>query len=97
MAAVSLVPPPIRALPNPRLPEMETRRVHIKEEGEGEERENMVGFPPDAPGSSLDNAFLVPSDDDHDDDEIRSDDGLPSEVVASNVRGAPVTLGNSGE
>lgn len=57
----------------------------------------MVGFSPYAPGSSLDNAFLVPSDDDYDDDEIRSDDGLPSEVVASNVQGAPVTLGNSGE
>ena len=33
------------------------------------EREAMVSFPPDAPGSSLDNAYLIPSDDDDDDDE----------------------------
>lgn len=79
---------------------METaaRRIHIKEESEGEEREMMVEFPPDAPGSSFDNAFLISSDVDDDDDETRSDDGFHSlsEIVASNAPGAPVTPGSSG-
>ena len=106
MALVSAVQTPIRALPNPRLPETENememaaRRVLVKEE-EGEERESVVGFPPNALESSLDNAYLTLSDDDDDDDdeETRSDDSFPSlsEIIASNAPGAPVTPGSSSE
>ena len=102
MALVSPVQTPI-ALPNPRFPEMENEiemaARRVKEE-EGEKREGVVGFPPNAPGSSLDNAYLIPSDnDDDDDEETRSEDSFPSlsEIGASNAPGAPVTPGSSSE
>ncbi|RYP70408.1 hypothetical protein DL769_004970 [Monosporascus sp. CRB-8-3] len=80
MAAVSLVHAPIRALSNPHLPGAEAAAcwIHVK----GGERESTVEFPPDAPGSSLDNALWIPSDDDDDDDD-------DSEILGSKALGTP--------